>query len=483
MSSINKDDEMCVVNRKKPWYKYITVEPPMFLYMMAYMITNVIEQTFYVFQACTVNHGYSPEICYNISSYSDINKEVQLTVSTFHQWNGVAGHVVPLLLAFFLGSYSDKRGRKVILLAGLLGKLYFSAMITLNTAKAWPVEYVIYTAALPSALTGADLAIFAGCFAYIADVSSLKNRTLRVGILDVVYLSTMPTGVAIGNLLWNKVVNRSFTIMFAINTSLMVLATLYCIIFLKWQTRPEQKSLAEAGVKNPVTDFFDVKNIVQTVSILTQRRPNNRRLFLWFLLISMAFYTFQRDERSVMYLYTIKVFQWDTTSFSNFRTYLSTLYVIAMLFGIPLMTKVLRWRDTVIVMLGASAHICGHLVYAHAKVDKLWYLGATFAAFGPCVAPLIRSMTSKVLPASERGVAYAFLSVMENAVAMFASIIYSQLYKATLDTEFVNSIFYLTISTQVVVFSLTFIMELMLKCRPLEPLYEADEERRMSTSS
>lgn len=59
---------------------------------------------------------------------------------------------------------------------------------------------MIYTAAFPSALTGADLAIFAGCFAYIADVSSLKNRTLRVGILDVVYLSAMPTGIAIGEL-------------------------------------------------------------------------------------------------------------------------------------------------------------------------------------------------------------------------------------------------------------------------------------------
>lgn len=57
----------------------------------------------------------------------------------------------------------------------------------------------------------------------------------------------------------------------------------------------------------------------------------------------------------------------------------------------------------VIVMLGATAHICGHLIYAHAKTDKLWYVGATAAALGPCVAPLIRSMTSKVLPASERG--------------------------------------------------------------------------------
>lgn len=109
-----------------------------------------------------------------------------------------------------------------------------------------------------------------------------------------------------GNLLWNKVVNRSFTFMFAINTSLMVLATLYTVIFLKWQTRPEQKSLKEAGVTNPVTDFFDVKNIAQTLSILTQKRPNNRRLFLWFLLISMAFYTFQRGEW-YRYFYRMKI--------------------------------------------------------------------------------------------------------------------------------------------------------------------------------
>lgn len=50
----------------------------MFFYMLAFMITNVIEQTFYVFKACTVNHGYSEEICYNISDYKDIKTEVQV---------------------------------------------------------------------------------------------------------------------------------------------------------------------------------------------------------------------------------------------------------------------------------------------------------------------------------------------------------------------------------------------------------------------
>ncbi|RVE46774.1 hypothetical protein evm_008558 [Chilo suppressalis] len=386
---ISKMDKYDMLHTKRRWYKYITVEPTMFFYMMAFMVTNVIEQTFYVFRACTVDHGYSEEICYEINKHEEINNEVQVTTSIFHQWNGLASHIVPLLLAFFLGSYSDRRGRKFILLAGLIGKLYFSAMITLNTVKAWPLNYVIYTATFPSALTGADLAIFAACFAYIADVSSVKNRTLRVGILDVVYLSTLPTGVAIGNLLYNNVVNRSFTAMFAINTCLMVVATLHCLIFLEWQTSPAQKSLEETGVKNPIADFFDLKNIKRTFITLTKRRKENRRLFLWFLLISMAFYTFQRDERPVMYLYTSLVFQWDTSAFSHFRTYLSTAYVIVMLFGIPLMTKVFKWRDTTIIMFGAAAHISGHLFDAHATYDKLMYVGATAAALASCVTPLI----------------------------------------------------------------------------------------------
>ncbi|KAJ2954279.1 hypothetical protein O0L34_g2530 [Tuta absoluta] len=475
-----KDEIQEVYEKQKPWYNHITVEPSMFLYMMAFMTTSVIETTFYIFRACTVNHGYSEQICYNISAHKDINAEVQVTISTFQQWFGVSSQLVPCVLAFFLGAYSDRRGRKIVLLAGLLGKLYFSIMITINTIFPWPVEYVIYTAAFPSALTGADLAIFAASFAYIADVTSASNRTFRIGVLDVAYLSTMPAGVAIGNLLFNKVVNESFTAMFVINTTLMVLATLYTVIFLDWQTRPEQKSLKEAGVKNPLTDFFDLKHISRTIAVLTKKRSNHERTYLWFLLMSMAFYTFQKDERPMMYLYTISQFGWGLTEFSNFRTYLSTAYVIVMLFGIPLMTKAWRWKDTVIVMLGATSHMAGHFIYTQATDGTMMYVGATAAALGPCVAPLIRSMTSKVLAPDEKGVAYAFLSVMQTAVAMFASVVYSQIYNAALaDKGPLNAIFYFTIGTQALVFLIALTMEVLLKGRRLE-IAVCQEEKRIT---
>lgn len=103
----------------------------------------------------------------------------------------------------------------------------------MTIADTWPVEYIIYTASIPGALTGADVAIFAAAFAYISDVSTVENRTIRVTILDVCYLSTMPIGVALGSYLFSKVVDRSYIIMFAINASCLAAAILYSTFHLK----------------------------------------------------------------------------------------------------------------------------------------------------------------------------------------------------------------------------------------------------------
>lgn len=50
--------------------------------MMAFMLTTVIEQSFFVYKACSVNHGYNDTICRNINNkkYENITKEVQVSV-------------------------------------------------------------------------------------------------------------------------------------------------------------------------------------------------------------------------------------------------------------------------------------------------------------------------------------------------------------------------------------------------------------------
>lgn len=102
-----------------------------------------------------------------------------------------------------------------------------------NIADDWPVEYVIYTATIPSAFTGADVSIFASAFAYISDVSNVKYRTLRVTILEVCYLITFPIGITLGSYLFNYVFDRSYIIMFSINAVFVVIAIAYSVLNLK----------------------------------------------------------------------------------------------------------------------------------------------------------------------------------------------------------------------------------------------------------
>lgn len=435
------------------WVNDVSVEPTMWMYMMAFMITSVVEQAFFVYKACRVDHGLSEEVCAKLNDNQTLKSQVQVTVSEFHQWNDIAGHVVPIILALFFGNWSDRRGRMLPLLIGLFGKFIYSIMIVVNSMMdTWSLNIVVYTASLPMGMLGGDVAIFGSCFAYISDVSSVKQRTLRITILDVVYLSTMPTGVALGSYLFTKVVGSSYTVMFIINATLLAFAILYSLIRLKWQTLPQQQPLAGA---NLLTDFFEKKHVIATMKTLTKKRPHRGKLHLWLLLLIMMLYTFQRDEKPMSFLYTQLMFKWDVTKFSTFRTFQSTTFVLAMLVGVPVMSKLMGIKDTIIVAIGAISHALGRVVFALARIPELFYVGAGVAALGPVVAPVLRSMTSKHVPEEERGKVFAMLSVCDNAVPLFSGILYSQLYNATIHVA-PSSIYWLTFATQV--FVLLFIL-------------------------
>jgi len=85
----------------------------------------------------------------------------------------------------------------------------------------------------------------------------------------------------------------------------------------------------------------------------------------------------------------------------------------------------------------------------------LLYAGAVVCSLGPIVGPMIRAMASKIVPTSERGKVFALLSVCDNAVPLISGVCYSQLYLATMNTNYGGTVFMLTIATQIAVFVLT----------------------------
>lgn len=191
---------------------------------------------------------------------------------------------------------------------------------------------------------------------------------------------------------------------------------------------------------------------MQSIRTLTKKRDNNYRTYLILMMASMAFYSIQRDEKRYFYLYAQLKLNWTTEIYSNFRTFQSGSYVIVMLIAVPIFNRVFKWKDTIIVAIGACGHSIGRIFFALATNSVLMYVGASIASFGPIVAPALRSITSKLVSSEERGTTFALLSVCDNAIPLVSGIFYTQLYNATINT-YPASIFWLTIASQVCVFS------------------------------
>lgn len=219
---------------------------------------------------------------------------------------------------------------------------------------------------------------------------------------------------------------------------------------MQWQTTVKQKPLTDLPCTKWLSDFFDKKHFAQSMTTLTKRRNNNFRRYIIIMMLSMALYAFQRDEKPYLYLYTQLKFNWNTETYSNFKTYQSASFVIVMLTCVPIMNKLLKWKDTTIVILGASAHSLGRVFFGLATGSWMMYLGATVAALGPSVAPALRSITSKLVPVEERGTIFALLSVCDNAVPLLNGVMYTQVYNWTIDTH-PAGIFWLTLTTQMIV--------------------------------
>jgi len=95
----------------------VTVEPLLPLYIIASILTAYAAQNLYLDKACRVNLGYSDEICDALKRKESTNLtyveiEVQKVVVDMQKWKIVIQSFIPCLLILFVGSWSDRHGRR-----------------------------------------------------------------------------------------------------------------------------------------------------------------------------------------------------------------------------------------------------------------------------------------------------------------------------------------------------------------------------------
>ncbi|XP_077865158.1 proton-coupled folate transporter-like [Saccoglossus kowalevskii] len=137
------------------------------------------------------------------------------------------------LLSFFsgpvIGSLGDHVGRKVAIIIPCLGLVCYSGICVLVVYLQLPLGY-LFLAEIIRGLTGHIFTGMSGFLAYIADITTLQQRTYRVVIVTVVILASSALGqVGVGFWLESQGFGPPLILVFL----LYILTICYVIVFIK----------------------------------------------------------------------------------------------------------------------------------------------------------------------------------------------------------------------------------------------------------
>ena len=113
-------------------YRNITIEPICFIFAINYGFFAIASSELYVQKMCRVNLNYTDEVCDDIYSYKDKQETNQELVTGLQRTSKIIQAIPPLVYALIAGPWSDKHGRKPLIILGILGYVLSNIVFLIN---------------------------------------------------------------------------------------------------------------------------------------------------------------------------------------------------------------------------------------------------------------------------------------------------------------------------------------------------------------
>jgi hypothetical protein len=100
------------------WASQVTVELSALLFFSSVAGCGLIYQQLLLEKCCLYQLSYSKEVCSNLDSPANLNAEiaVQKLASRYDLYDAIVRNVVPIFFILFVGDWSDKHGRRPMIL-------------------------------------------------------------------------------------------------------------------------------------------------------------------------------------------------------------------------------------------------------------------------------------------------------------------------------------------------------------------------------
>ena len=220
---------------------------------------------------------------------------------------------IPMVIfALFLGPWSDKAGRKILILLPFLGYILYCITFVVNVYFFDELKVEFLCLESLCSFSGGNIMLFLGAYGYICDTSSPKSRTFRIAVMD----GMLAAGGTIGGFV-NGYIFASLGYYGSFGSALTCYTLAFGIVFFKLQNI---KIYQEKETNNPV---FDMKNVSESFKVLTKRRPESMRHIVIILVVcfQISSFSWYGTYGPTDYLCVRRKFDWsDENILVNYKT-------------------------------------------------------------------------------------------------------------------------------------------------------------------
>ncbi|KAJ0174132.1 hypothetical protein K1T71_010278 [Dendrolimus kikuchii] len=437
-----KEKTKSVLKNIKYFFRETTVEPCLFMYMMCTAISSLAVQNMHLEKACRVNLQFSDHVCDLIRdrNTTDLQKqltEVQSLVAKVVAWKFPLQTAIPAVMVIFVGAWSDKyKKRKICILFPFIGEVISNIGLLLATYyfKELSLTVTALIEALPAAFTGSYIIIFMGMYSFMADRTTVENRTFRLGLVTICVTLGTPTGTVLSGILLRAL---GYYGVFTLLLVLYLFSLIYGLFRLE-----DVFPVAEVRSENVIVQnrfrmiTLEVVNLVgNTVMVALKPRNVGGRiqifcvLVLYLLMVGPLY-----GDSQVSYLYMIRKFNFTEIEYSVYGTINIVLGLLGTVFCIYVLSRQLCVQDSAIGALAGASRIAGCFMFAFSPNREWFYSAPLFNIFSHTGLTAVRSIATKSVPTEEVAKLSALMGVTEALAPSIYMPASSYIYMMTIDT-------------------------------------------------
>ncbi|KAI1902871.1 hypothetical protein AGOR_G00020760 [Albula goreensis] len=397
----------------------VSVEPVLFLSMFSLALQMPLN-TQYLWDRISENVGFNGTKgggCRNSSGPPDpLEKEVETLTAHWSLYISLAGFAVGLLMVTLLGSWSDRGGRRMVLIVPSVGLALQAGVYLVVMYLRLPVGWLL-AGRLLSGLSGDFNAILAGCFAHVADTSDPNNRTFRVAVLEACLgVAGMLASVIGGTWRRSQGYINPFWLVLACNLT----AALYAFFLVPESVTPD-----------PSARLFSRQHHQAVLRLLGPRSQGGCGPQLWlYMLCFFLVVTVHFGSRELFVLFELSSPLCWGPELVGFGSAAQHLSYLSSLLGLRLLRRHLD--DSWVAVLGLTSNIAALLVISGATTTELMFTGYGLNFLSMASTPVLRSKLSKLVDPSQQGALFASVACVEGLCSLVASGVFNSLYPATL---------------------------------------------------